>query len=57
MTSSVPLALFHYYDQPAPISTDLSFPCQGTGRVVFRPVNGGADARPAVVKVYFAGQP
>src|SRR3989442_4687697 len=45
MTSSVPLALFHYYDQPAAISTDLSFPCQGTGRVVFRPVNGGADAR------------
>ena len=57
MTSSVPLALFHYYDQPAAISTDLSFPCQGTGRVVFRPVNGGADARPAVVKVYFVGQP
>jgi hypothetical protein len=56
-TSSLPLALFHYYDQPAAISTDLSFPCAGTGRVVFRPVNGGSDARPAVVKVSFAGQP
>ena len=56
-TSSVPLALFHYYDRPAAISTNLSFPCSGTGRVVFRPVNGGSDARPAVVRVYFAGQP
>jgi hypothetical protein len=56
-TSSVALALFRYYDQPATISTHLSFPCQGTGRVVFRPVNGGPDAHPAVVKVYFEGQP
>jgi hypothetical protein len=55
--SSVPLALFHYYDQPATISTDLSFPCAGSGRVVFRPVNGGSNAKPAVVKVYFEGQP
>ena len=56
-TSSVALALFRYYDRPAAISTDLRFPCAGTGRVVFRPVNGGPDARPAVVKVYFEGQP
>jgi hypothetical protein len=56
-TSSAALALFHYYDQPAAISTDLSFPCAGTGRVVFRPVNGGSNARAAVVKVYFEGQP
>jgi hypothetical protein len=55
--SPIPLALFRYYDQPAPISTDLSFPCAGTGRVAFRPVNGGSTARPAVVKVYFEGQP
>jgi hypothetical protein len=51
------LGVFHYYDRPATISTDLSFPCSGSGRVVFRPVNGGADARPAVVKVSFVGQP
>jgi hypothetical protein len=56
-TSSVALALFHSYDEPAAISTAPSFPCQGTGRVVFRPVSGGTDARPAVVKVYFEGQP
>lgn len=56
-TSSVRLALFRYYDRPAAISTDLSFPCAGSGRVVFRPVNGGSNARPAVVKVYFEGQP
>jgi hypothetical protein len=55
--SSAPLALFRYYDQPATISTDLSFPCAGSGRVVFRPVNGGTNARPAVVKVNFVGQP
>jgi hypothetical protein len=54
---SARLALFRYYDQPATISTDLTLPCAGRGRVVFRPVNGGTDARPAVVKVSFAGQP
>jgi hypothetical protein len=55
--SPIPLALFHYYDRPAAISTELSFPCAGTGSVVFRPVNGGPNARPAKVKVYFEGQP
>jgi hypothetical protein len=51
------LAMFHYYDQPVAISTDLELPCAGSGRVVFRPVNGGANAKPAVVKVNFVGQP
>ena len=58
------LAVFRYYDQPAAISTELSFPCAGTGSVVFKPVfagpkprNGGPNARSAVVRVYFEGQP
>ena len=56
-SSPIPLALFYRYDQPAPISTDLSFPCWGTGSVVFKPLDGGPDARSAVVTVYFEGQP
>jgi hypothetical protein len=55
--SPIRLALFYRYDQPAPISTELSFPCAGTGSVEFKPINGGPDARSAVVTVYFEGQP
>jgi hypothetical protein len=56
-TSSALLASFRYYDQPAAISTALDLPCAGSGKVVFRPLNGGTDARVAVVKVNFVGQP
>ena len=51
------LALFRYYEMPAPISTALNLPCSGTGSAVFTPVLGGSTAKPAVVRVYFVGQP
>ncbi len=56
-TPPTQLALFRFYDQPATIPASLSFPCAGTGHVVFRPVLGGPDARAPVVEVYFEGQP
>lgn len=52
-----PLALFSFYDDPAPISTSLEFPCSGSGQVVFEPVAGGPTARPAVVRVSFVPEP
>ena len=51
------LATFSSYYVPAPISTALTLPCYGSGRVTFSPLNGGAKARAAVVKVSFVGQP
>jgi hypothetical protein len=53
----VHLALFDFYDQPAPISTGVELPCSGSGVVVFNPVEGGNTARPADVPVSFVGQP
>jgi hypothetical protein len=53
----VHLALFDFYDQPAPISTEVELPCAGSGVVVFNPVEGGRSARPADVDVSFVGQP
>jgi hypothetical protein len=55
--TAVALAVFRYYNLPAPISTALNLPCAGRGSVVFNPVLGGPSARPAVVRVYFVGQP
>jgi hypothetical protein len=54
---AVHLALFDFYDQPAPISTEVELPCSGSGVVVFNPVEGGNTARPADVPVSFVGQP
>jgi hypothetical protein len=53
----VDLALFHFYNDPAPISTEVELPCSGSGVVVFNPVHGGKTARPADVAVSFVGQP
>jgi hypothetical protein len=53
----VHLALFAFYDDPAPISTEVELPCSGSGVVVFNPVEGGKSARPADVSVSFVGQP
>jgi hypothetical protein len=53
----VHLALFDFYDDPAPISPELELPCAGSGVVVFNPVEGGKTARPADVAVSFVGQP
>jgi hypothetical protein len=53
----VKLALFDFYDDPAPISTEAELPCAGSGVVVFNPLNGGKTARPAEVAVSFVGQP
>jgi hypothetical protein len=53
----IQLAVFSYYNDPAPISTSLEFPCYGSGEVVFDPVGGGPTARPYTVKVDFQGQP
>jgi hypothetical protein len=53
----VHLALFDFYNAPAPISTEIELPCAGTGVVVFNPVSGGNTARPADVTVSFVGQP
>jgi hypothetical protein len=51
------LAVFTEYDSPAPISTDLKLPCEGQGRVVFRPLDGGPTAQSDAVRVSFVGQP
>jgi hypothetical protein len=53
----VHLALFDFYDEPAPISTELELPCSGSGVVVFNPVEGGKNARSADVAVSLVGQP
>jgi hypothetical protein len=52
-----PLGLFTRYDEPQKISTDLLFPCWGSGRIAFEPVDGGSTARPSIVRVSFQGQP
>jgi hypothetical protein len=52
-----PLATFRFYNDPAPISTELTLPCSGRGVAVFNPVMGGEKARPARVSVSFVGQP
>jgi hypothetical protein len=54
--AGVHLALFHFYNQPAPISTELEFPCGGSGTAVFNPVKGGETATAATVSVSFVGQ-
>jgi hypothetical protein len=54
---AVQLALFQFYNQPAPISTELEFPCGGMGQVVFDPVKGGRSAKAAILSVSFVGQP
>jgi hypothetical protein len=53
----VRLALFDFYGEPVPISTEVELPCSGSGVVVFNPVEGGKSARPADVAVSFVGQP
>lgn len=57
LVGGVHLALFAFYDDPAPISTEVELPCSGSGVVVFNPVAGGKTARPADVAVSFVGQP
>jgi hypothetical protein len=56
-SGGVHLALFDFYDEPAPISTAVELPCSGNGVVVFNPVEGGKGARAANVNVSFVGQP
>jgi hypothetical protein len=51
------LALFKFYNDPAPIPTEVELPCSGSGVVVFDPVLGGESARPVDVAVSFQGQP
>jgi hypothetical protein len=53
----VHVATFRYYNDPAPISTELTLPCSGSGVAIFNPVMGGKQARPAKVSVSFVGQP
>jgi hypothetical protein len=55
--AGVHLGVFKYYDDPAPISTEVELPCSGSGVVVFNPLLGGPSARSADVGVEFVGQP
>jgi hypothetical protein len=51
------LGAFAYYDDPQAIPTDVLLPCGGQGQVVFQPIDGGSNARPAIVHVSFQGEP
>jgi hypothetical protein len=51
------LGVFLFYDERQKLSTDVLLPCEGQGRFVFDPIDGGPTARPASVAVEFLGQP
>ena len=47
------LVLFKAYDATQEIPVDVALPCSGEGQIVFDPVDGGPNARAAIVKVVF----
>jgi len=57
-TSAIGIVLAHFaHYGRLPLPTTASFPCSGSGAIVFVPVDGGQSAYTATVRVTFVGAP